>query len=337
MNSKNAVIFDGDGDGTSAAAIWLMDKPGKYIPITNQQKNDRKLVQKIFNEKNYQKLSNIGIFDIDAEQNIDALNALPKNLNVDFIDHHTKNPSIIPSHINNLTQLDNRNNCTATISYKIAKQKGILDEYWKLEKATQLATLGLANDGKNSASKNFGKEILLENDIRHLIEYGKALNFGSATGKMDSAKILKGLVKSESPLNYLIHSEQPNQLIEERKNAINSLENNSEIEERDGIILYKLPSETEWDKELSVIGYNEFMNSRMSEEPSKIHIGLIETPEGKYTFSTRNGKGKAYDLANKIAQLYGKTALGRETAAGFATEQKVNKENLLEKILEARK
>lgn len=334
---KNIVIFDGDGDGTSAAAIWLMDKPGKYIPITNQQKNDRKLVQKIFKESNYQNFQNIGIFDIDAEQNIDALNAIPKNLNVDFIDHHTKDPSIIPSYINNLTQLDNRNNCTATISYEIAKQKGILDNFEKLTKATELATIGLSNDGKNTAANKFGEGILFLNTREHLIEYGKALNFGAATGKMDSAKILKGFVKSNSPLRYLIHAEKPNQLIEERKNAINSLENNSEVEEKEGIILYKLPSKTEWDKELSVIGYNEFMNSRTKTSPEKIHIGLIETPEGKYTFSARNEEGQAYELINKVAQIYGKTALGRETAAGFSTDKPVNKKNLLEKILEARK
>lgn len=331
----NAVIFDGDGDGTSAAAIWLLDKPEKYLAVTNKHKSDRKLVKEIFNLPKYQSLNRIGIFDIDAEQNIEALKKIPNYLQVDFIDHHTKDSSIIPTNINNLTQKDTRENCTSTISYDVASKRGILNSS-NLVKATQLAIIGLGNDSKGRASQNFGRDLILPENRNKLIQYAKAINFGAATGTMDSKKIFNGFVESDIPLNYLVSAEEPNKLIEDRSNAIISLGRNSKIQEKEEIVFYQLPFKTNWDKELSTIGYNEFMNTQMEKEPNKIHLGLIESPDGKYTFSARSQEGHAYNLIENIAKIYNKTAFGRNTAAGFSTGQKIERKNLLEKILKAR-
>ena len=340
MKEQTITIFDGDGDGISAAAIWLMDKPEEYLAITNKQKNQRDIVKNIFSispEKFFQR-NKVGIFDLDAKQNLEALKNIPRYFNVDFIDHHTKDSSILPTHINNLTKPDTKKNCTATISYDIAKKKGTLNSYPLLIKATQLGIIGLANDGKKEASETFGRELLgiIPPDRKLLIQYAKAINFGSATGKMDSTEILKGIVESVIPLNYLAKAEKTNELIEERKRAMDSLNNNTIIQEKEGIILYQLPSKTQWDKETSTIGYGEFMNTRMEEEPSKIHIGLIETPKGNYIFSARNKEGLAQETIDTLAKAYGKEALGRKTAAGFSTNSQVDRTNLLEKILEAR-
>lgn len=335
---KNVVVFDGDGDGTSAAAIWLLDKPDRYFAITNKFKSNRSLVKEFLEipkYQNFQSIEKLGIFDIDAEQNLEALKKIPWKIETDFIDHHTKDPSVVPFGIHNFAEPDSRENCTATISYNIAQRRNTLNDS-NLIKATQLAIIGLANDGKTSASQNFGGDLVSKEDRESLIKYAKAINFGSATGKLNSKNLLEGFVKYSLPLNYLISAEKPNQLIEERRKTIYTLEENSKITEKEGIVFYELPSKTNEEKEISKIAYNEFLNSQMTKAPEKIHLGLIETPEGSYIFSARDEKGQAYELIEKISEKYGKKAFGRNTSSGFSTEN-VERKNLLEKILEARK
>ena len=83
-----AVVYDGDGDGASAVAIWLMQNPGKYVTFTNQQKGERELVKGVFKTipAEYLERKKCGVFDISAEQNLKGLENLAQTASeVDFI------------------------------------------------------------------------------------------------------------------------------------------------------------------------------------------------------------------------------------------------------------
>jgi len=85
-----AVIYDGDGDGTSAAAMWIMTNPGEYLAFTNTQKGDRDLVRNLFSAEGWEDFKRVGIFDVSAEQNLDGLERLSSSgISTEFYDHHT--------------------------------------------------------------------------------------------------------------------------------------------------------------------------------------------------------------------------------------------------------
>lgn len=326
-----AIVYDGDGDGTSSAAIWLMDKPsGEYIAITNQQKNQRNLVQNLVNLNPRPNLRGlrVGIFDLAAEDNEEALeNLVRSGSDLEFLDHHTKDRTKLPKiGFKDLTEQDTRDNCTSTIAYenwrKTYSREGNDQEEIK---AAQLAIVGLANDAKSSAAERFREDIVPKEDREQLIKYAKAINFGSGKGSIDSVRLLRGFVSSNTPLQYLSKDPEVNRLVEERGYIIKNITTRSKILECNGAKLYVMPSENPEDRAMSTMAYNEFLNEEMRKDPNKVYAAALQTPEMNWRFSCRRIEGtpNALDIASRLASIYQTTAKGRNTAAGFDTKHDV--------------
>lgn len=318
-----AVIFDGDGDGTSAAAIWLATQPeGKYVAITNPKKSERDIVREVLQ---LPKLPpRVGIFDLDTESNLLALEELSqRNTEVTFMDHHTRDSSLLPREIVSYVQADGRKNCTATIAYEFADTRGYLDEPLKKSKAIQLAIVGLANDGKGTAARKFGGNFISPEERETLINHAQAINFGAARGSLDGARLLNFFLECESPLQALIQSQEITQLITLRDETIESVNRGTKVCEEGHLRFYLFP--TEGDAiDNCLDAYNEIMNGHMQEEPDQVHIGVLRTREG-YRFVGRWGNGNVRGIMDKLARVYGfGTAKGRETAAGFDTSSEID-------------
>lgn len=338
----NTVIYDGDGDGIPAAAIWLMDKSGEWAAVTNKQKNERALVEptisNIINEcYEWGKgiyVEKAGVFDLDAENNSKGLELLSStSSNVDFVDHHTRDLSKIPNGVNNFAKSDTRDNSTATISYDLAEYLGVLENPVNRYKATQLAIIGLANDGKGSASQKFGGDLISFQDREDLIKYAKAINFGAGGGISNGIELLNGFVNNLVPVDYLRNSKEVNYLFKKREETIRDIGNRTLKQEINGLVTYVFPHDNMKDKETSLMAYNEFMNSQMENCPSKVHSGILKTPENKWRISIRDINEGAYKIANSLASQYSLKVSGRDTAAGFDLAEEIDSQELLNKII----
>jgi len=334
--SDGTVIFDGDGDGTSAAAIWLINRPGNYIAITNQQKSDRKLVKRIFDQGTIHNLSSqqIGVFDIAAEDNVAALEKLSKTgADVHYIDHHTRDQSLIPRLMNNHCVEDNRMVSSASISYEVAVNEDRLRTAEDYHKAKELTTIGLANDKKSTASKRFGLHTLSEEHIAKLIKYAGAINFGSQSGKLDSTELFKGFVRNQEILPYLVSSQEVNHLVKDRLRSIKSVFDSARKYKEGSLELYVLPNSTQEERVLSTGAYPEILGDLTIANPSIAYVCALRTPKGDWKMAGRDPN--ALGLMNTIARHYGKVAKGRQTAAGFVTSLEVDIDTLWNQLKEA--
>ena len=333
-DTDGAVVFDGDGDGTSGAALWLMQNPGTYVAVTNKTKSNRDLVRILTEGTTREELSNkrIGIFDISAEDNASSLEDLAlSEAKVDFVDHHTKDASRVPKSLDRYMEKDGRDNSTSTIAYKIAEQGGVLSSQQSRRKATELAVIGLANDGKESAALTFGGDILSGDERTKLIGYAKAINYGSSAGEIDSLEILRGFV-TEDPLKYLQESAQVNGLVTKRAEAIRDMIARAEKRETGKFVMYVLPGSNPEDQRISQAAYSEFLNSEVARDESRSYTATLQLPDGRWRVATRSKTNpNALVLMNRIGTHYSKEAKGRETAAGFDAD-KVEPDKLYEQL-----
>lgn len=325
-----AVIYDGDGDGTSAASIWLMQKNGNYLAITNKQKYERALVKEIFNSPliKYNNLD-VGVFDISAEQNMDGLKRLvDSGAKIDLVDHHTR--ISLQTGINNYTAPDSREVSSAYLSFQMLKNKNLSKE--EIEKAIHLAVVGLANDGKISFAKRNFSDISEEN-IGKLCYLGKSLNYASNKGNtLDFVDVLRDFSDSKDLLNCFSKEKFKN-LANEMNSAIENLTSRISKSRVNGFFLYAFPDETEQDKILSQSTYQNFLDEESVKNPLSAHIGILQPTNGKYRVSIRGQN--ALELAKSLSKNYNSEFVGRETAAGFDTTKEVkllNLESMLESI-----
>ncbi|MEK6888911.1 MAG: hypothetical protein AABW80_02270 [Nanoarchaeota archaeon] len=330
----NAVIFDGDGDGTSATAIWLMHNHGDYLAITNAQKNDRALVQHVLTAFTPEKLARarIGIFDLDAENNQQALEALAKTgANVDFVDHHTRDARIIPAELHTYVETDTNANSTATIAYNLADSLGALNHQESRIRAAQLAVIGLANDGKKQASLQFRPDLIGPETRRKLCAYGKGINFGAGEGTLDSVALLRGFSETDRPLEYLESNSPINELVEKRQTEINFIDHSSRVRGSAGLLFYLFPCSTPEEQKRSLAIANEYLNTQMEENLEwYTHVALFKTPKGVWRVGGRNGAKRPpiRTVLEKLAQNYGSPeVVGRGTASRFEISQDVDQES----------
>jgi len=323
-----AVVYDGDGDGTSAVAIWLMQNPGRYVAFTNQQKGERELVKGVFKTipAEYLQRKKCGVFDISAEQNLQGLENLVQTASeVDFIDHHTQ--INVPNGIRNYAKPDSREISTAYLAYEAVKDR--LDEKQK-GKAIYLAILGLANDGKESAAKKLFANQVEEEKMNKLVYFGKVLNYAANLGNtLNFSEVLKGLVENDNILNYLENS-QVAEVAKEMEASLAGLKTKITKQTAKGVEVYSFPYGTEKERVLATAAYSNYLNEKAAQSSSGTYIGLIKIPEGKTRVAIRGPN--ALTLAGKLAQEYGAKHAGRETAAGFDTERQVKEGELIEKL-----
>lgn len=323
------LIFDGDGDGAAAAAMYARNFPGTYDGVTNTQKGERDLVRHIWGYMNEQEFpSRVGIFDLAAEQNMSDLESLAKcsfHKSIDFVDHHTHVK--LPEGINDLSEPDSRENCTASILYN-----HLLPNISDKEEATCLAVLGLANDGKDSAARKLGANFLPISEVEKIIKYGHALNYAANKGGIiDFIGVADGL--TQGPRHYLHNSSEIGGLVELRESVIRDLASRIQKSNQGNVSVYEFPQGTEEDRELSRAVYSEVLNEYASHNSSSILAGIICLPDNNYRVAMRGPK--VFPIANRLAMAYGKDhASGRDTAAGFDTPTRVNSSQLLTKIME---
>jgi len=320
-------LYDGDGDGTGAAAIWLAQKTGNYLAITNTRKNKRDLVNDVF-DLNLSPITplKVGIFDIDAEQNLEGIEKLLNmNSEIDFFDHHTRIQ--LPGEINNYSKPDSRETSTASLVYLFFKERYPTAEETDKRKAAHLAILGLANDGKSSGIEKFSQEIAKE-EIERLTYLGKVLNYSANLGNtLDFREILSQFLKTPNIITYLNSDPKITSAASNMENSVQELIQKVEKTEVKNNVLYTFPSQTPREIITSNAFYQNFMNQSAAEDPTKYHLGIFKMADGKYGLAIRGEN--ALDLAEKIAKHYDIKPLGRKTAAGFGTSKEINTSGLL--------
>lgn len=325
-----SVIFDGDGDGVGAAAIWLMANPGKYVAVTNQQKSKRDLVKEasIAIPSEYLARKKVAVLDISAEQNMADLELLvERGVRIDFIDHHTPSETKLHEDIANYSRPDSREISTASLAYNALEEKLSKGEK---RKAAQLAVLGLANDGKGRAARKLFGGTMGKDEMEKLLYFGKVLNYAACLGNtLDFAEVLKGLSEFENIFVYFDNS-RVKEVAEEMESSLTEFETRISPLPADKTTVYFFPQETEKDTVLGLASYSNYLNSRAEENPEQHYLGILRTDTGKTRFSVRGPE--ALKLTEFLAQAYGARALGRETAAGFDTERPVEEVELVEKL-----
>lgn len=331
---NGALVFDGDGDGASAAALYARSFHSTqaytpaYVAITNKQKGDRSLVKRVFDFTSSKppidsrSPRSVAVFDISAEQNLPDLERLVNSgASVDFFDHHTQ--IALPEGIKNYAKPDSRDTSTVSIVYETIL--GNLSAEEKSE-AARLAIIGLANDGKDSAASRLAQGILSEDEIKKIIDYGHALNYAAnKENRVDFAQVAKAL--SQSPSAYL-QSREIADLYTERKEALAILQSKLQKHARGDIAVYGFPYATEEEAELSRAAYPEVLNGVARD--NLLVAGVINLGNGKYRVSVRGRD--ALKQASKAAEHYGAKAMGRETAAGFDSERTITPSELLQKL-----
>ena len=326
-NVDGALVFDGDGDGASAAAMYMRYNPGVYVGFTNTQKGQRdlaKYVSDTFSPTELASMKRVAVFDISAEQNMPALEEIASSVEtLDFVDHHTKMP--LPGRINNHSKPDSPEVCSSSILYDYLKDKLSQPE---LTEATRLAILGLSNDGKDHYAKKLGQGILPKEEIDHILNCGHALNYIANKGnEIDFIGVAREL--AYSPQKYL-SSFELKYLMELRKQAISQLKSGAHTLTSGNLEVLVFPHTTEEEIELSRSAYPEILNERSSNNPDRILVGIIYLPDGKSRVAMRGRN--ILPLAEKVAPHYDSKALGRETAAGFDTSREVESSDLLTKL-----
>jgi hypothetical protein len=334
MNIDGGVIFDGDGDGVSAAAIWVMQNPGKYVAITNNRKSNRQLVKEArrvippeyFTDRFRAK--RFAVLDISAEQNEEDLEGmLNAGAKIDFIDHHTNQDMRLLEFMSNFSKPDSREISTASLAYDAF---GINFIYAQRIKAAQLAVVGLSNDGKGRAAQKLFEKDIPEEDMKSLLHYGPVLNYAASLGNtLDYGVVLSGFVDSQKVLDYLKNSDV-NKVAQEMESSLAGLNSRiNQIGTRQAQV-YLFPSGTEKDVVLGLAAYSNYLNAKAAEIPKEYHMGILRTDDGKTRFAVRGPE--ALKFAESLAGNYGSKALGRYTAAGFDTTQRVNESDLIYRL-----
>jgi len=321
-----AVVYDGDGDGTSAAAIWLMENPGHYVAITNAHSDEKSLVKRLFGMPMSNKSGlRIGVFDICAEENIGSLEELVKSgARIDYIDHHTK--ISLPNEIRNYSKPDTREVCTSYLTY-LAITKDRLNQS-ELEKAKHLAILGLANDGKVSAINSSFSET--PSDILTELKYfGRVLNYANkGQKKLDFIDLLRTFSSSKEVLSCF-HTEKIRRVSDMMDNALKELADKIEEIRIGNSIIYLFPHEGNL-RELSESSYNLLLNEKFESAPKSNHIGIISLADIN-RISVRSSN--ALRIAQILSQLYQQTeVMGRNTGAGFDTPQLIDPSKVKERL-----
>ena len=329
--NAGALVHDGDGDGVGAAAIWLIGNPVEYLSITNRRKFDIALVQRVSDNFPAASLAGkkVAVFDLDAESNRQDLEKLADSgADIEFYDHHTRDASILPVQAKVYFQKDDRGNCTATVAYEIAGKQGHLNSTSNRQKAIQLAILGLVNDGKGSAAEKFGSPDVDEETRKSLTKYGRAINFGSGSAMLDSTGLLIGLDQSGLPVQFLRESPEINGLVDYRQKTLDNLMARAERRSFGDIKLYLLPHSSPDDKEIALGAYNDLVTSLMNNDPDHAHVMALQTPDSKWRVAFRSAQGKARIMGGLVSLHYKEEVVGRETAAGFSTDNEINLNDL---------
>lgn len=313
---EGIIVYDGDGDGTSAAAIWLMANKGDYIAITNEQKDKKDIVNEIFKIPSLKlKKMKIGVFDLPAEENFGGLEKLLElDAEVDFLDHHTK--ISLPTKINNYSRPDSLEITTSSIAYSLLNKDGLNED--EINKAIHLTILGLANDGKQAGFLQLFPD-LPEQIYSKLLHFGKVLNYGANKGNvLDFVDILKGFSDNKQILDFCLSNRKINEIADDMEITIKNLNSRIIREKRDKFRVYSFPSKDDFDRLLSRSLYSSILNEGFMKYPNIAHIGVLQISDGQYRLSIR--AKNALELAMKVSEEYGAKAKGRVTGAGFDTK-----------------
>lgn len=325
------VVYDGDGDGASATALWLGQNLGSYLAITNTRKDKRNLVEEIFNlGLKPSRDTKVGIFDISAEQNLADLERLAKlGAHVEFYDHHTKITP--PKGIINNSKPDSRENSTSMITYNCLREKYPTLEDDIIRKMAHLAVLGMANDGKTSGAERLGLPFTSKIEINQLGYIGKVLNYAASMGNtIDFVNLLKELLEVKDLIPYLYKNPEINRVARDMESSLQDLKARIKKIQLPGQTIYVFPRETEKDRILSQGAYPTILDEEAKADITREYVGLIQTTDEKYRISVRGAQ--ALKLAEKISQGYEAKAVGRETAAGFDSKREIKESDLVARL-----